>query len=371
MSQETLQQTYDNNSNIRTAVNRLTDLLEWLHPEPSPDIFTVRDYRNRYPFTRLGPLATADIDRYQRINRAVGDHVQMGLYEYHIGLIYLHEGAFHGAVQQFGQARQQWSFVNQPAAVSLTFLGRAVALQQTDHYESALVNAGKVAGWLERARFTEPFLGWKDFQEQVTAYVTELQAALRKQMEQLLQNAENKPDTEEANTNGTTEPPPETAVSAPVQPQEPPQLSPATATAEAEAPAKPDGEVITGAATPLPISNMNRAIPLTANPIPNHLLTEDRYGWYFVAERPLTDFMPEINSGDWLLVDLQPEFDKDLQDTEQPILIVMKNDIKDTIRVRPFDTTGRFQRIYLVALADSPTGKFWVDKESGSVTFSS
>lgn len=44
---------YDDYEPIRIAVNRLTELLEWLHPEPSPDIFTVRDYRTRYPFTRL------------------------------------------------------------------------------------------------------------------------------------------------------------------------------------------------------------------------------------------------------------------------------------------------------------------------------
>jgi len=62
MTPEIVQQSYDNNSQIRTAVNRLTELLEWLHPDPSPDIFTVRDYRNRYPFTRLGPLATGNSD---------------------------------------------------------------------------------------------------------------------------------------------------------------------------------------------------------------------------------------------------------------------------------------------------------------------
>ena len=138
------QQTYDNNSSIRTAVNRLTELLEWLYPEPSPDIFTVRDYRNRYPFTRLGPLATSDIDRYQRINRAIGNHEQLGLCDYHIGLIYLHEGEFRAAVQQFEQARQQWAFVNQSAAIALTHLARAVALRRANHYESALVSAGKV-----------------------------------------------------------------------------------------------------------------------------------------------------------------------------------------------------------------------------------
>lgn len=367
MIQENPQQTYDNNNDIRTAVNRLTDLLEWLHPDPSPDIFTVRDYRNRYPFTRLGPLATADIDRYQRINRAVGNHTQMGLCEYHIGLIFLHEGSLHGAAQQFGQARQHWSFVNQPAAVSLTFLGRAVALQLANHYEAALVSVGKVPGWLERARFTPPFPEWKDFQKQVKAYVAELQTSLRKQMEYSSQTAENEPGEEPGNG---SQPPLDSTAAAPVNPQEPPQLGPAAATAAAEADTKPDGNIITGSPTPRPILNMDKSTSPSPIPIPNHFLTDGRYDWYLVEARPQTDFMSEINMGDWLLVDLQPGFSKDVQDTEQPILVVMNEEIDGTIRVRPLDTANRFQRIYLVTLADSPQGKFWVDEETGSVAFS-
>ena len=335
MNQEAAQQTYDNNSAIRTAVNKLTELLEWLYPEPSPDIFTVRDYRNRYPFTRLGPLATADIDRYQRINRAVGSHVQMGLCEYHIGLIYLHEGAFHGAVTQFDLARQQWSFVNEPAAVSLTYLGRAVALQLADHYELALVSVGKVTGWLERGRFAEPMPHWDPFCQQVLAYVAGLQASLRKQLD----------------------PPPQTAEDAPEE------------GAEAEAETKPDGEIVTDTATPQPISNMNRAAPM-AIPIPDHLLTDERYAWYLVEARPLSEFMPEINMGDWLLVDLQPGLTEDLHDTEQPILVVMNEEIGGTIRVRPLDPRESFQRIYLVTWADSPVGAFRRDEATGTVTFS-
>lgn len=353
MSQEVVQQSYDNNRQIRTAVNRLTELLEWLHPEPSPDIFTVRDYRNRYPFTRLGPLATADIERYQRINRAIGNHGQIGLCDYHIGLIYLHEGAFRGAVTQFDQARQQWSFVNQSAAVALTHLARAVALQQANHYESALVSAGKVAGWLERARFAKPMLGWPDFQAQVLAYVAELQAELRKQMEAAPQTAAEKPgETEQATDEAAAQ------QQAPVGDPDP------------EAETRPDGEIITGAATPLPISNMDRT-PLPGIPLPGHRLVEERYEWYLVEVRPPSDFFEEIHPGDWLLVDLQPRLTKDLQDTEQPILIVKKEEIDGTIRVRPLDPKDRFQRIYLVMLADSPTGSFWVDETTGTVTLSS
>lgn len=355
MNQPAIQPSYDTNSQIRTAVNRLTELLEWLHPEPSPDIFTVRDYRNRYPFTRLGPLATNDIDRYQRINRAVGDHVQLGLCEYHIGLIYLHEGEFRGAVQQFALARQQWSFVNQPAAVSLTHLARAVALQHADHYESAMVSAGRVAGWLARARFAKPVLGWHDFHAQVLAYVTELQAALRKQMEGVPKTAVSDNDEDKP-----ADPAAATPSAAPAQVG-------AITTTTAEAETRPDGEIVSAADTPRPIFNMGPA--QGAVPLPGHRQLNERYAWYVVEIRPSSGFMPDINPGDWLLVDLQPSFPEDVRDTEHPILVVMDKKIKGTIRVRPSEDLGR-SRIYLATLDDSPTGFFWRNAETGTVTFS-
>lgn len=321
MTDDPIQQGYDNNAHIRTAVNRLTELLEWLHPDPSPDVFTVRDYRNRYPFTRLGALATEDIDRYQRINRAIGDHVQIGLCEFHIGLIYLHEAAFHGAVQQFELARQQWSFVSQPAAVSLTHLARAVALQLADHYEAALVSVGRVETWLERARFAKSVPQPDRFGGSVQTYVAELRTALRKQMDER----------------------PKTAVSAAAPPDDPEEAS------ALDAPQPP-------------ISNLL--------PVPGHRQINERYQWYLVEVRPMPGLLPEINPGDWLLVDVKPDLSKNVQDTEQPILVVMDRKIEGTIRVRPLFPKDKYQRIYLVTLADSPTGSFWRDEETGTVTFS-
>lgn len=366
------QQTYDNNSSIRTAVNRLTELLEWLYPEPSPDIFTVRDYRNRYPFTRLGPLATSDIDRYQRINRAIGNHVQLGLCEYHIGLIYLHEGEFRAAVQQFEQARQQWAFVNQSAAIALTHLARAVALRRANHYESALVSAGKVAGWLDRARLGEPVPQGGRFFERVLSYVAELQAELRKLMSPppdtavADQSAETETEAEEdAEANSSPPPGPPFTGAALGSPRPAPVAGPAAA----EPTTRADDEIETGAIAPEPIVNFDRS-STPSIPIPEHLLIDERYAWYLVEFRPESSFLPEFNTGDWLLVDVQPELDEDLHDTEQPILVVKKENIDGTIRVRPLDPKSRFQRIYLVTLADSPTGAFRVDEDSGTVTFS-
>ncbi|MCA9897483.1 MAG: hypothetical protein H6654_11455 [Ardenticatenaceae bacterium] len=317
---------YDDYEPIRIAVNRLTELLEWLHPEPSPDIFTVRDYRTRYPFTRLGPLAVGDIDRYRRINLAYGDQVQIGLCDYHIGLIYLHEGAFHGAVQQFELARQQWSFVNQAASVGLTHLARAVALQLAGHYEASMISVGRVRRWLVRAEFDKPVLGWPDFLKKVLEYEKELQIALRKQMEQGSKLANPGDDDDQ-----------------------------------------PDGDDGAELDTSPPINNMGTNQPPV--PVPGHRQISQRYEWYVVEWRPASGLLPEINSGDWLLVDLQPDLTEHVQDTEQPILVVMDEKIEGTIRVRPFESRGR-HRIYLATLEDSPTGQFWLDEETGTVTFS-
>lgn len=355
------QQTYDNNVEIRTAVNRLTELLEWLYPDPSPDIFTVRDYRNRYPFTRLGPLATNDIDRYQRINRAIGSHVQIGLCEFHVGLIYLHEGDFRGAMQQFDHARHQWVFVNQSAAIALTHLARTVALRLAGHYESALVSAGKVAGWLDRARFAESVPQEGRFFEKVLSYVSELQAALRKLMSPPPETAVNGTATVDESSSSPPGPP-TSAMGAATAASPVPDLTTDAAT-------RADDEIETGASARPPIVNFDRTATPSL-PIPEHLLVDDRYAWYLVESRPESDFLPEVKTGDWLLVDLEPGITEDLHDTEQPILIVKKENIGGTIRVRPLDPKARFQRIYLVTLADTPTGAFRVDEATGTVTFS-
>jgi hypothetical protein len=353
------QPTYDNNVAIRTAVNRLTELLEWIYPDPSPDIFTVRDYRNRYPFTRLGALATGDIDRYQRINRAIGNHVQIGLCEYHIGLIYLHEGDFRGAVQQFDLARHQWVFVNQSAAIALTHMGRTVALRLGHHFESAMMSAGKVAVWLDRARLGEPVPQGGRFFEKVLSYVAELQVELRHLMSPPPETAVNGT----ADTANNQSPGPPTSAMRAATPTSPaPDLTTDAAT-------RADDEIETGASARPPIVNLDRTTA-PALPIPEHLLVDDRYGWYLVESRPESDFLPEVKTGDWLLVDLEPGLTEDLHDTEQPILIVKKENIGGTIRVRPLDPKVRFQRIYLVTLADTLTPAFRVDEATGTVTFS-
>jgi hypothetical protein len=213
---------------------------------------------------------------------------------------------------------------------------------------------GKVASWLDRARLAEPVPQWERFREKVLAYVAELQAVLRKQMDAAPQ----------------TDVPPQQMGTAPTMAAPPqPKNLPPSESAVAEIETKPEDEIITGTAVSRPISNMNRAT--TPNiPIPDHTLMDDRYAWYLVEVRPESDYMPEIDVGDWLLVDVRHGLSGDIHDTEQRILVVKNEEISGTIRVRPLASKGPFQRIYLVDL-DVPTdGLFWNDEVTGAVTFS-
>ena len=70
------------------------------------------------------------------------------------------------------------------------------------------------------------------------------------------------------------------------------------------------------------------------------------------------------------MVDMQPELKANVQDTEQPILIVKKEEIDGTIRVRPLERREPYQRIYLVNLVES-SKEFQRDQVTGTITFSS
>ncbi|MEJ2750416.1 MAG: hypothetical protein P8183_21285, partial [Anaerolineae bacterium] len=69
------------------SVILLSELLAHLYPEPGPDILTLDDFKRRYRLTGLGPLAIGAIQQAQRINREAGRFNEMGLCEFHVGLI--------------------------------------------------------------------------------------------------------------------------------------------------------------------------------------------------------------------------------------------------------------------------------------------
>lgn len=111
----------------------------------------------------------------------------------------------------------------------------------------------------------------------------------------------------------------------------------------------------------------------TKTPIPasNRELTDSRYAWYQVEKPSHSDeLLPSSAVGDWLLVDTQPEFPNNELPTNQPILLVMDKEVSGGALVRPLDPQQSYQRIYLVSIADMPTGHFKRDEVTGQVAFS-
>lgn len=145
-------QSYNNNPQTRVAVHRLQELLELLHPDPTPDVFTLNSLQYRYKLhENMNLAAIRDIEQSQRINRALGDYRQSGLNEFHIGLIYLYWGECYAAEKQFEMSRRHWSMDHgQVADLCLSLFGRGYAQGLAHHYETAMVSLGKAGRCLER-----------------------------------------------------------------------------------------------------------------------------------------------------------------------------------------------------------------------------
>lgn len=116
----------------------LDALLQKLFPiQENLDIITLRDILQRYRLTGLSGPALAAMAQSQRLIRSTGDYTQMGLCEFHIGLIHLHWNNCPLAADHFARARQQWSFRNETAAQCLATYAQAHALQHAEDYEQA------------------------------------------------------------------------------------------------------------------------------------------------------------------------------------------------------------------------------------------
>ncbi len=122
----------------------LEGLLEMLYPDlPLVDILTLADFKFRYRFSGLGAGAVAAMERAQRVTRAIGNYDQMGLTEFHNGLIYLHERQYLGAQPYFAEARRYWDFADRLPAVCLAYFAQGIAQQGAFHFERALSAYGK------------------------------------------------------------------------------------------------------------------------------------------------------------------------------------------------------------------------------------
>jgi hypothetical protein len=317
---------YTHRKETATAVNQLADLLQLLYPDPTPDIITLTDFRNRYPLTGLGKPAITAIETAQRIHYATQNPEQTGLCEFHIGLIYLYWGNFDGAAHQFYWARRHWALIGKPETNALAYLAEAHAQHLGYHHEQAMQNLQRAHHTLPRLRFTTH----NPFTQELTHHIHTLIQIVRHALH---------PEEIPTPNDQTQSTPPDDQTTAPHQDEEP---------------------------TPgMPINNLSSYLP---TPLPGHLLIDPLYRWYQV-HRSVSRFMPDIHDNDWILVYMKPEPPSDQLGTNQKILIMYDEDlqIEDTILLKPRSTEQAY-RIYFTNLKRD-SGNFINDMETGNVTF--
>ncbi|MCA9872341.1 MAG: hypothetical protein KC441_01765 [Anaerolineales bacterium] len=161
----------------------LEGLLEMLYPDPPlVDILTLSDFKFRYRFSGLGAGAVAAIERAQRVTRAIGNYDQMGLSEFHNGLIYLHERQFLGALSYFAEARRYWDFENRGPAVCLAYFAQGIARQGAYHFERALSLYGKVDRCMSQFPVDDAAGEWGAFWPALQARLAACRESLLQQM---------------------------------------------------------------------------------------------------------------------------------------------------------------------------------------------
>ena len=184
MTDTTNTASYKTDKDVTIAVNQIAELIEFLFPDPSPNVFTLSDFLNRYKITGLGKRAITAIEQSQRINRNTGDADQLGLCEFYVGLIYLYSGDYRGAIKQFRIAPEKWNFSKSDLifeAKALAHYAEGVGQQLVYHYEDALIAYTNAEHGLQRSLTWNPSQEKaKEFKEILSRYIKNQQNTIHK-----------------------------------------------------------------------------------------------------------------------------------------------------------------------------------------------
>lgn len=291
----------------------LEGLLATIFPDPPAlDIMTVDDMLRRYPLTGLGAPALAAIEQSQRIVRARGEYHQVGLSEFHVGLIYLNWEDYRAAANQFAQARQPWLMAHDDPAQCLGHFAQGLALYHAFHNEPAMLHFGRAERMLNR-----PVIGAQA--TRMAALAARLRPLLTMAQETLRVNmwpADRPPEETRSSlvvpSSAVAESRPSSAIQRPIDNQRGTldERTPVTADSASRLAfdrlhlARPER-------VPLPISNLPGGLgEVIRGPVPGHIVVDDRFGWYVVVERlsagQAAGFLPALVAGSWLLADLEP-----------------------------------------------------------------
>lgn len=368
---------------IPPSAEALQSLVELLYPEPGVvDILTLDQFIFRYKFSGLGATAVSDMERAQRITRTVGDHEQIGLAAYHIGLIYLHWGQVLGAIKYFDDAQRHWQFSKKEAAISLAQFAQGVCQHHAYHYENALANYGKVQRTLTKIESN----GSAPPADYLAAIKSHLDACRDDVVQKIRTLGEGEPTMFRV-------PLAETEPAVTITPDDLPTKKETAVSAPPITPSPPADRASRVPIAPLPISHLppvagsepqinqenladeletvRDAAPLISDksPIPQHINQSDALVWYHVADREeFEEFLPAILADTALLVDTRPDL---YTCNEGDLVIVNQADAEGSIPVKPQQAAQErpFTRIYLAEVDELLS--FKRDPETGDIQFES
>ena len=360
-----------NLQNAQRIEQALEDLLNLLYPPPlNPDIITLRDVLTRYRLTGLGVPAITALQQAQRILRAGKDYSQIGLCEFHIGLIYLHWGHCLASAHQFAEARRQWSFADETAAVCLSYFAQGQAQHVALHYEPAMGCYHKTDQWLPRLKLTPPSAQIDSFLPQITTLLREAQEILREKMwppdepEIGIELVTHEPitavpSTPYPQTAESPSPESENRVHPPINPSfitVPPPRS--NIIQEPRTPQIPSEDFASQVDVPIPLISHQAIEPASVL-----LTTKENLSWYRVVDCE-DNTLPFIHKGTWLLVDSQA---RELYEERDVILVGGDHEaVPGHIQVEPYIAPPAYKRI---CLRQMPMIRQFTRDQAGRIKF--
>lgn len=327
------------------TIEQLQELLNLLYiPTDSDDMLTSDDV------DAPRGEAIAVITQWRRIMRASRNYDNMGLFEFHVGLIYLKDKQIQLAAQYFIDARRLWSFVDRTAASCLTYFAEASCLQLVRDNETAMIVCGRGLRCLDRYMRFGVRTNQIEFVERLRAYLEAEQRILRERLRQRLGEQTTGPGThpppgsEDGETTERAEPEPESTTG------------------------PPDTSIYDTPAVQSPIVNPAFGMPHHYNtPIPGHLLQDEELVWFEVYERRPDNFEEEILIDTYILA---RKIDASTNIKPHSYVVSRYNDGGGSIRLKRFGESAIGTRIYLGAFTTAITTKFTRDA-AGKVKFSS
>lgn len=242
-----------NLAEMRAAAHTLEKLLTLLSIEAADfDLLTWQTINERYQHSGLGELALSHIEQQKQVVHASRQYAQIGLWEFHIGLIFLHWGKPQQALAYFATAQRYWTLANNTAAAYLALFAQGYIQRFNRLYAAAMASFLRTQHNLDRLQRPIYSTVNKAFITEMNTAVVQAITDLRRLSSQI---SHIRPSSSEELFTPSVQPP-----------QQPTIIG------------RVDG------------------------PIPGHLIMDEQLIWYQIHRSHADDFLPEIEPDDWVLV---------------------------------------------------------------------